>query len=306
MVMGLLFWMWLRKRKMRSKEAYFDYLNQRLDSGESKNVAIYATVESIERQLQNKERIKVLDVGCFSGAMLNRIFRELSEESQVRIDLFGIDSDIEATEHGRKKYGNIEYWQVNIEDGLDMEGKFDIVMLVNVLHELFPKTNLDARKKKISEVFLDVASLLSDGGEIILLDGLRPDNPNQIVEVTLTSDEWIDRFEKLGNEYAVAELFVQRIGDRQIRTDVLGLAIFITKARYVNEDYWESEAQQLYQYYNHNDFIRLVQDAGLELVRFEPQPLKSEIWKEMIDKVNPDGVFPAKNVLIVARKSIRC
>lgn len=287
---------------MKSREAYFDYLTRRLDNGESDNVAIYATADSIERQLAKKERVRVLDVGCFSGAMLNRILREVPEDLRERVDLFGVDSDIEAMEHGRKKYGNVEYHSSDIETGIEVEGEFDVILLANVLHELFPNEELGVRRRLVSEVFVGVTTLLADEGEVVMLDGLRPDDPGKLVEVHMVSEDWVRRFERLQREYTAADLSLNRLGGTRVRTNALSLSVLITKARYLDEEYWGSEARQLYQYNDEVAYRRMVEEAGLCVIRFEPQLLKESVWGEMVTRVESGDYLPVKNVLVVSRR----
>ena len=71
--------------KQEQKDAYTRYLTERLDNGQSKNIVISTTAGLIVQRAQELARVRVLDVGCFSGAMLNRIREEVPTEIQDKV-----------------------------------------------------------------------------------------------------------------------------------------------------------------------------------------------------------------------------
>lgn len=289
-------------RKMKSKKAYFDYLTRRLDSGESKNVVIATTVDIISRQLKKNNRVKVLDIGCFSGAMLNRIYQELPDGLRKKVDLVGVDSDREAMDYGNSKYRIIKYFGANLEKKIPLTELFNVIIICNVLHELFPESEIKTRVGEINRVFSDISKLLVDGGEIVLLDGIKPDDAKLDIEIEMISEKWGDKFERLLREYEAAELKGERLSDLKIKTNMFTLAVFLTKARYMDEEYWKSESRQLYQFYSVDNFRNMIEKAGLKVECLETQALSEDVLKAMIAPASFQGDLPVKNILIVAKK----
>lgn len=287
---------------MTDKSAYFDYLTRRLDNGESKNVVISTTIGIIKKLLENRTNLRMLDVGCFSGAMLNRIYRELPEDLRSRMSLMGVDSDREAMQYGGNKYGLITYVEANLEGKIPLVKQFDVIILCNVLHELFPNDDLVKRRNKIKKVYKQLADLLVDGGQLILLDGIKPDDFDSKVKIELISEEWGNKFERLVKEYSAVELYGKRLSAKKVMTDKFALSVFLTKARYLDEEYWKSEAAQLYQYFTARDFEEMVEYAGMKLVLIEPQAVDGNVAGKMIEKISVEVDLPAKNVLVVADK----
>lgn len=287
---------------MGNKQAYFDYLTRRLDSGESKNVVIATAVDVIRRQLEQKNKVVVLDVGCFSGAMLNRICQELPTATRKGVIWVGIDNDKEAMQHGAEKYGIVTYTEANLEQKLPLVKQYDVIILCNVLHELFPDDDLVVRKSKIGGKYKQIADLLVERGVLILLDGIRPDDSDDEIEVELVNSEWGDNFERLVGEYKAAKLSGERISAKEIKTNKFTLAVFLTKARYLGKEYWDSEAKQLYQYFTAHDFEDMVKTAEMQLERIEPQHLEQDKVREMIEDISIGVELPAKNILVVAKK----
>lgn len=287
---------------MTDRSAYFEYLTRRLDSGESKNIVISTTVETIVKLLKDKKKLQVLDVGCFSGAMLNRIYQELPNDLRNRVHLTGIDSDKEAMRYGAKKYKNIAFFEANLEEKISLVNRFDVVILCNVLHELFPNKSIEVRKDKIKKIYKQISDLLVEGGVLILLDGVKPDDSGRKIEIELVSREWGDKYEKLVNEYMAIKLEGKRLSDKKIMTNIFSLSVFLTKVRYLDKEYWKNEATQLYQYFSKNDFEDMVEDAKMKLVMAEPQYLDKKLVSEMIKSIPTEVDYPAKNILVVAMK----
>ena len=286
---------------MPDKNAYFDYLTKRLDSGESKNIVISTTVDIISKQLRSKKTTRVLDVGCFSGAMLNRINQELPSNFRDRVSYVGIDSDQDAMQHGSNKYGLITFVQTNLEKKINLVKQYDVIILCNVLHELFPNEEIEIRRERIKSVFQGVSKLLNGEGEIILLDGIRPNDADKEIEIELVNETWRKKFEKLVKEYTAASLTLKNISKNKIKTNKFTLSVFLTKARYLDKEYWTSEAEQLYQYFSAKDFEGMINKSGLHVEEVTPQALEIEKATEMIIISSLSEELPAKNVLIVAK-----
>jgi len=282
------------------KESYFDYLTKRLDSGESNNIAVSKTIEILKAKLANQERVKILDIGCFSGAMLNRILNGLSEDEKSRVNSVGFDFDIEVMQRGADKYKDIVFICGQIEESFPFIGQFDVVLLSNVLHEISPTKSISNRKNKIKQVFANIVDLLAKSGNVIILDGCKPDKNNKVI-VNFTDDKDTKLFTEFSQKYKALKIKCNVL-DGEITTDEISLTAFLTKARYMDKEYWESESKQLYQYFNENDFLEMFKENNLKVVNCEPQYFSEEQINGLFKSIKPKIQTPAKNILLIAKK----
>ena len=88
----------------------------------------------------------------------------------------------------------------------------------------------------------------------------------------------------------------------EIETDEISLTAFLTKARYMDKKYWESESSQLYQYFSEDDFLKMFNKHDLKLVKSEPQYFTEEQLDSIFQSINPQIKTPAKNILLIAKK----
>lgn len=282
------------------KESYFDYLTKRLDSGESNNIAVLETIKIIKKKLKKKELIKVLDVGCFSGAMLNRILNGLSKSERNQIKAIGLDFDKEVMEKGSSKYQDIIYIYSQIEKNIPLIEQFDIILISNVLHEIALNEDMSSKIKKIKSVFSNIVNLVKENGNIIVLDGCKPDN-NNLITINFQNKKDQDLFIEFSKKYKVLKVKCN-ISKPGITTNEISLTAFLTKARYLNQDYWESESKQLYQYFSENDFLKMFKKNNLKVIKNEPQYFTEESLKSIFKNIKPNIQKPAKNILIIAEK----
>lgn len=274
------------------KRAYIDYLTERLDSGESKNIVIPTAADLIIQKLSEHESIRVLDMGCFSGAMLNRIRQEVPAQIREKAEFVGADMDEEALQIGRERYNGLSLVHTNLDFQISFLGTFDIIVLANVLHEV----------PSVENTLGKVGDLLKEGGQLIILDGLKPDEADEKLVINFTNQESIRLFKLFAQKYKGFPVQSQDLNDGSIETRIRDLAAFLTKARYLKENYWPIESTQVYQFFTSEEFTKTLGNQGLVVDRLEPQLFTQEQLSVFIKSTQPQIDFPAKNVLIVARK----
>lgn len=283
--------------------SYYEYLTERMDRGESKNIVIPTAVEQIKHYLKTKSRISVIDVGCFNGAMLNRIRILTPEEMVPLVDFRGADIDEELIADGRIIYPEIIFDQVDLKGSVGHLGQYDVVITANVLHEVISSQGEGVlMKNDIKTALHNIALLTKEDGVLILLDGLKPDNDEEEIIIEHSSSDSYDLFKLFTDRYSAFEVMAEHAGENHTKTRVKDLAAFLTKARYLGEDYWPIESTQIYQYFNREQFYRSFEQAGFNVERFEPQRFPQEHLDGMFCSITPQIEIPAKNVLIVGRK----
>ncbi len=280
--------------KLGARAEYFRYLTARLDRGESKNIVISTSADLIKQKLAAQEIVRVLDVGCFSGAMLNRIAHEVGLDHRNRLRLTGVDQDEEVMEIGAGKYPDITYTSADLKGPLPLVAQYDIVILSNVLHEVIDGNGFEKNKSLVYPVFSRITGLLNPGGSIVVFDGLKPDESDKQIIVNFQEESQRQMFEIFAEKYKATRIVIRRYEGKAVSTTVGSLAAFLTKARYLNETYWKSESEQLYQYFTLDDFIQMIEANKLTVDRAEPQHFSPEETNKTIISTEPEIKLPAK------------
>lgn len=285
------------------KAAYERYLTERLDSGQSNNIVIPTTADLIRKKPATTEGVYVLDIGCFSGAMLNRIRNEISCDIQNVTRFVGIDTDKDTLEIGRKRYRDLDLRQADLMTSLNHLEKFDVVVMANVLHEtLGGSTSKQGVETTIKGILEKVVGLLKNQGNLVILDGLKPPGEDNRIVINFKTTEAKNLFIEFALKYNAFPVEI-RADDSSLTTRVKDLAAFLTKARYLHENYWPIESTQNYQYFTLDQFEKVLKSCGMSIERIEPQRFTEENLGAIFESVEPQIDFPAKNVLIVARKN---
>lgn len=287
------------------KATYERYLTERLDSGQSQNIVIPTTTDLIRRKVTELGKAKVLDIGCFSGAMLNRIRNEVPVEIQGLTEFVGADIDEEILGIGRRKYQGLDFKQVDLKGPINHLGTFDIVVLANIIHETLPENpNPDAGhvEMEVKQTLSKVSELLPTHGNLVILDGLKLPDEESWLTINFKSPDVESLFVEFSQKYKAFPVLINR-GSGFFKTRMKDLAAFLTKARYLHEDYWPIESTQNYQYFTAEQFAVTLQACGMTTQRIEPQRFTEEHLGSLFKSTDPIIDFPAKNVLIVASKN---
>jgi SAM-dependent methyltransferase len=290
--------------KSEQDSSYYAYLTERMDRGESKNIVMPTVVDLITQHLETKTNVSVLDMGCFNGAMLNQIRTLTPERLRSRVSYNGAEIDESLVSDGRKRYPSLNFEQADLTGSITHLGLHDIVILSNVLHEVVPNESesVNILETAVGNTVRKVATITIEGGSLVVLDGIKPDEDTREVVLKHTSAETLHQYNLFAEEYMAFEVHAEDVEDRETKTRVKDLAAFLTKARYLTEEYWQIERQQLYQFFTRDQFIRTIESSGFSIERFEPQRFSDEQKASLFDSVTPAVEIPAKNVLIVARR----
>jgi len=293
----------MRKTTSKWKRVYFKYLTERLDSGESKNIVVPTAVNIICKKLKFQKKIKVLDIGCFSGAMLNRIRLNLPDGFKNRVSFIGVDKDKKVLMMGVNRYQNIIFISSDFEKDIPLVSQYDIIIFSNVLHEISSKAKSNKNRKNIVNALIKkIRGLLCTDGNLVILDGLKPKRSNRNVVVKFATSTSCNRYKLFARRYNAIPIQAERISKNKIKTKIGHLAAFLTKARYLNKEYWKNESKQLYQYFTVDEFEELIAANKMVVEKIEPQMFSKNQINKIIDSVDPKIELPAKNILIVAKK----
>lgn len=287
--------------KSNWNEDYFKYLTQKLDNNLSKNPVVNEVENLIKLTASYQETVKVLEIGCFTGSLINRIYQNLDSKLKGKVKITGIDSDLEALKRGAKKYSEITFVYGQLGENLPIFPQYDIIILSNILHEIYSENKNQSPKLKVENAIKESVKLLNDCGYVVILDGIKPENPQKKIILQAKNKLCLNRFLGFAKEYKALRIKAKVLGGNQIETVVESLSVFLTKSRYMRESYWEQESNQLYQYFTENDLRKILTELGMEIIKLEQIKFDKKEIENQFSLVKPKIDFPPKNALIVAR-----
>ena len=277
---------------------------------------IYCVERLLERYPKSK-RVKILDLGCGEGNLL-RVLDQVGKISGFtdRLEFYGFDYDDDMLESA-KAQNNIraEFIKLDLRhDTLEPYfGKFDIVVAVNTLHEVysslvgdnvvFPGEKIGYAKQEVKRLIGDIANMLSEDGSFILYDGLAPrvEVCEENIKFKLTSEVLERYFDKAVTDFTLWKIKYKKVG-KTYEMKYRDFAWFVVTFKYLNTKLWPFECAQTYQYFSKREFAQAFHASGLmrESVVYLSNDLG--LWKNNIQIVTPDADFPPKSVMIVGSK----
>jgi SAM-dependent methyltransferase len=292
-----------------------------------KRAAILAASRLIRELAPQAGRpLRILELGSGEGqvigALLDAHFQECSREFSA-----GVDYSASSIARCRQDYPGLTCVHGDFVDsellaglcaglgtGSDpLPGAFDLILLVNALHEVFSdclipgRTEIDvpAAKQQVAHALQGAVSCLEPGGWLVLFDGLEPSGDlNQLLRIRFRDDHIRHEFETFAEEYRPVQIKYRHLETllcveltRQDFTRYLTKSIFLGKAL------WESERLQSYQYYTEEEFRSAFARVGLEIVELRTLTMNEEKWRYRVEIETPGARFPDEHVLILARLS---
>lgn len=276
-----------------------------------KSISVPHVLYAIHRFHQNfpERPIRVLDIGCGKGDLLNLIWSATAGTDLFRfIKIQGIDIDAHFIEEARQRLPEGKFTQMDLtKPSLSHLGDFDIIVSINTLHEVFSsklkqlKGDTPRSKRFMDNLFREIAGLLSPDGTFILYDGLDTSNGSQPVEFKIRTKELKQAFTLFLKEYAPTSIH------GQIKNGVYSMAWadfvkFISTFKYLNSPLWDIVSQEVYGYFNDEEFKHSFRKAGLIIDSLVLSNNDLGLWKHHVELVDKNHQFPFKSILLAGTK----
>jgi SAM-dependent methyltransferase len=257
--------------------------------------------------------LRLLELGCGEGQIIGSLVTGhpgLCPASAAA----GVDLQPAAIRACRRAYPMMVFIEGDFTDASLMEslGQFDVVMLVNALHEVFSagyspslgEIDVPDARVKVEQALLLAARRVRTGGSLVLFDGLEPPgDPQQIIRLRFLSRQALDLFRVFAEEYRPFRVAYREVGGRDVvemtRRD---FTRYITKSIFLGKQLWETERFESYQYYTESEFRSVFARCGLEIFELRTLTVDDEKWRQCVQILTPGVGFPEEHILIVAHK----
>ncbi len=279
-----------------------------------KSAAIRAASKEIRRLAQPAGRpLRLLELGCGEGQILGTLL-DAHADLCDRGASVGIDLNRKSLARCQKDYPGVHWEQGDFTapDLLARLGKFDLILFVNALHEVFSavfspelgEVDVPLAKQQVREVLSHTVDCLHADRCLVLFDGLEPTgNQGRKVRIRFLSDQARAEFETFTREYRPFQIkYGEADTSGLVELSQHNFTRYITKSIFLGKRLWETERLESYQYFTEAEFREALIGQGLELTALETLTLNGEKWRSRVEIDPPDAEFPQEHVLIVAYK----
>jgi SAM-dependent methyltransferase len=280
-----------------------------------KQVAIQAASRLI-RQLSKEvdHPLRLLELGCGEGQVIGNL---LDSHKQLcdRYHSLGVDYNAQSVIRCRKDYPGLRVHQADFTDPeiLANLGKFDIVLLVNALHEVFSNTynveqgevDIPAAKQNVQSALKGAIDCLESYGWLVLFDGLeQTGNPLDSIELHFLDPQARADFETFAKQYHPFNIqFTQVNGPMNVLLSRRDFTRYITKSIFLGKKLWQTEQLESYQYFTEQEFRTAIDQQGLIVRDLQILTMNDEKWRSRVEIITPGIEFPDEHILILAQPS---
>lgn len=302
---------------MPENDAFWDfYWENRLLPMENlgKQAAILAASKLIRLLAQQADYpLRLLELGCGEGQVIGTLldahFRLCANQTSA-----GVDYNAQSLAQCQHDYPGLDCVEGDFTnpDLLAGLGKFELVLLVNALHEVFSDSfsselgeiDVPSAKQRVELALAGAAGCLEAGGWLILFDGLEPPgDPHQILRIRFRDYQVRQEFKYFVEQYHPFRIAYREVEDPLcVELSQRDFTRYITKSIFLGKKLWETERLQSYQYFTEEEYRAAFARHGLEISELRTLTMNDEKWRYRVEIDTSGFKFPDEHVLILAKR----
>jgi len=258
--------------------------------------------------------VRILELGCGEGQIIGTL---VEGHPQVRAihESVGIDYNSRSIETCRRRFPAMRFVDGDFTRAeiLNPLGQFELVMMVNALHEVFSdsysqdikEVDVPAAKANVLRALSGAVEKLAVGGYFLLFDGLEMmGDIHRKVRIKFRSPQAREHFLTFVREYHPFKITFREI-DHPYRIELSqrDFTRYITKSIFLGKELWRTERLESYQYFNQSEFLAAIAKQGLTVIEQRTLTVDEEKWSRQV-QIETRGVgFPEEHILIIAQKN---
>jgi hypothetical protein len=302
---------------MQESDAFWDfYWEVRLQEIEDlgKREAILAASRLIRILAEQPgQPVRLIELGCGEGQIIGALVEAHDQVPSIHTSL-GVDYKRQAIEKCRRTHPEITFIEGDLTDHdlIARLDQFEIVLLVNVLHEVFSaafspelgEVVVPRGKQRVEQALLGAVKMLAPGGILVLFDGLEPSGDTQ-KRLWIRFRHWQarQRFDTFASEYRPFRIsYVESSDPFLVEISLRDFTRYITKSIFLGKKLWQTERLESYQYFNEAEFRATLTHLGLKIFELRTLTVDYDKWSHEVEIETPDIDYPAEHILILAQK----
>ena len=279
-----------------------------------KRAAILAASELIRTLAQQVNHpLRLLELGCGEGQVIGTLLDAHFQLCAIQASV-GVDYNAQSLAQCQRDYPGLRCVKGDFTDPdlLAGLGKFELVLLVNALHEVFSDSfspelgeiDVPAAKQRVEQALAGASGCLEPGGWLVLFDGLEPPgDPYQLLRIRLRDYQVRQEFENFVEQYHPLRIAYREVeGPLCIELSQRDFTRYITKSIFLGKRLWETERLQSYQYFSEEEYRAAFARQGLEVSELRTLTINDEKWRYRVEIDTSGFEFPDEHILILARQ----
>lgn len=292
------------------------YWETRLQGMETlgKREAILCISRLIRALNSGGEPVRLLELGCGDAQIIGTLVEGHAQVPGISQSV-GVDYVPAQVQKARQRYPGMRFIEGDFTDPALLEslGQFDVVLLVNALHEVFSagyteelgEVDTLPAKQRAEEALASAVGRVKNGGYLVLFDGLEPDvKPGETVRIRFADRQAREHFETFMREYRPFRIAARPVnaGGDSVELSWRDFTRYITKSIFLGKPLWLTERFESYQYFTEREFRAAFARLALPIRTLRTLTVNEEKWRRVVEIQTPGAEFPAEHILIVAQK----
>ena len=279
-----------------------------------KKEAVLAASKLIRKLAANPDRpVRILELGCGEGQIIGTLVEGHAQVKSIH-ESVGIDYNPRSIEACRRRFPMMRFvdGDFTLAETLDALGQFEMVMMVNALHEVFSdsysqdlkEVDVPAAKQNVLRALTGAAAKLAVGGHLLLFDGLEMmGDIHRKVRLKFRTPQAREHFLTFVSEYHPFKISFRELGSPyRIELSQRDFTRYITKSIFLGKGLWRTERLESYQYFNQDEFLAAIAQVGLTIVEQRTLTVDEEKWSRQVQIESRGVSFPEEHILIIAQK----
>ena len=262
---------------------------------------------------QPGQPVRLLELGSGEAQIIGTLVEGHSQVQSITKSI-GIDYKSQSISKSRHDYPMLQFIEGDFTDPklLSHLGTFEIVLMVNALHEVFSagysdemgEINVPSAKQKVNEAFSRATNCIAPGGYLVLFDGLEmPGDIQEKIRIRFLHPRARRQFDTFVREYRQFHIRYEATNDPNcVELSRRDFTRYITKSIFLGKQLWQTERLESYQYFNESEFCEMFNRNGLTIQEQRKLTVDYEKWINDVVIETPEVDFPEEHILIVAKK----
>ena len=268
-------------------------------------------VRQISRQ--SEQPVRILELGCGEGQVVGTLIDAHASLCASQI-VVGVDYNASSLSRCRRDFPGLQFVKGDFTDKnlLAGLGKYDLVLLVNALHEVFSaeispergEVNVPLAKQRVEEALAGAIGCLAPDGWLVVFDGLEPaGDPDDLFYIRFQDSQVWDDFEVFARQYQPFRISYRKIENPLcIEITRRNFTRYLTKSIFLGKSLWQTERKESYQYFTLDEFKTVFARQGLEIDELRTLTVNADKWRRLVEILSPEEDFPDEHILILARR----
>lgn len=279
-----------------------------------KRAAILAASALIRRLAPHTNHpLRLLELGCGEGQVIGTLLDAHAQVCALRTSV-GVDYKPASLAVCQRDFPALrcvegDFTNPHLLAGL---GAFEIVLLVNALHEVFSDSlhpaegggDVPTAKKRVEQALAGAASCLTLGGWLVLFDGLEPaGDPRHMLRVRFHNRQAREDFETFAQEYQPFQIVWRPLADPlSVELSQHDFTRYITKSIFLRKGLWKTERFESYQYFTEAEYRAAFTRQRLVIRELRKLTVNEDKWRQLVDIEASEVAFPDEHILILAQR----